>query len=46
MIGLMCLKGLMLTKPMVCVSALFTITSTFLRSILDLIKMYIMVVMI
>ena len=35
MIGLMCPKELMLTKPMVCKSVLSAITGAFLRKILD-----------
>ena len=40
MIGLMCPKEVMLTKPMVRVSVLFTITGIFLTQILYLKSMY------
>ena len=43
MIELMCLKKLMLTKPMVCVSVLTVITGTFLILILDFSQKYTLV---
>ena len=42
----MCLKELMLTKPLLRASASFVISGTFLKQILDFIKKYVMVVMI
>ena len=43
MIELMCLKKLMLTKSLVCVSVLTVITGTFLRLILDFSQKYTLV---
>ena len=43
MIELMCLKKLMLTKSLVCMSVLTVITGTFLRLILDLSQKYTLV---
>ena len=42
-IELMCLKKLMLTKSLVCVSVLTVITGTFLRLILDFSQKYTLV---
>ena len=43
MIELMCLKKLMLTKSLVCVSVLTVLTGTFLRLILDFSQKYTLV---
>ena len=43
MIELMCLKKLMLTKSLVCVSVLTVITGTFLRLTLDFSQKYTLV---
>ena len=42
----MCPKESMSTKPMVRMSALFAITDTFLRCVVDLIQKYVMIVII
>ena len=46
MVDLMCLEGLMLIKPIACVSVLFVVTDTFLTSILDFSQIDVMVFMI
>ena len=46
MIGLVCLRKMILTKQVVQASELFVITSSFLRKVLDFWKKYGMVVII
>ena len=46
MIGLICLKELMLTKSMLYTSVLFAVTGTLSREILDFSHKYVMAVMI